>query len=158
MNYCDEACLMIDMLMQKASSNFAKAKSQQFASQGLTSQQVSILLFLDKNGSAKVSEIADALKMVDSNVSNICSRLQKAGLVTRKRPDDDKRVVYIELTGAAEIKMEKIKNKVYDFRRRISERLSKQDLADVCKGLSILNDMLDMFDDAQEDKPSGHTG
>lgn len=145
MNYNDEACIMIDILMQEAASSFAKAKSQQFASQGLTSQQVSILLLLDRKGSLKVSEIGVTLKMVDSNVSNICSRLQKAGLVRRKKMKDDQRVVIIELTDAAQTKMEEIKTKVYDFRRRMSEKLSKQDLDDICKGLSKLNNLLDLF-------------
>ncbi len=145
MNYNDESCIMIDILMQEAASNFARVKSQQFASQGLTSQQVSILLILDRKGSMKVSEIADNLKMVDSNVSNICSRLQKAGLVRRKRLKDDKRVVIIELTDSAEIKMEEIKTKVYNFRRKMSEKLSKQDLQEICTGLSKLNNLLDLF-------------
>jgi MarR family transcriptional regulator, organic hydroperoxide resistance regulator len=155
MNYNDEACIMIDILMQEAASNFAKAKSQQFASQGLTSQQVSILLLLDQKGSLKVSEIADTLKMVDSNVSNICSRLQKAALVRRKRLKDDKRVVIIELTDSAQVKMEEIKNRVYDFRRRMSEQLSQQDLADICKGLSKLNNLLDIFNEPALNNPAG---
>ena len=150
MNYNDEACIMIDLLMQEAASNFAKAKSQQFASQGLTSQQVSILLLLDQKGSIKVSDIAEKLKMVDSNVSNICTRLQKAGLVRRKRLKDDKRVVFIELTDAAQTKMEEIKTKVYDFRSKMSEKLSKQDLDDICKGLTKLNNLLDLFIEPDE--------
>ena len=145
MNYNDEACIMIDILMQEASSSFAKAKSQQFASQGLTSQQVSILLLLDGTGPLKVSEIAERLKMVDSNVSNICSRLQKAGLVLRKSHKDDRRVVFIELTDLAQIKMAEIKTKAYEFRRKMSEKLSKQDLDDICKGLSKLIKLLDLF-------------
>jgi DNA-binding MarR family transcriptional regulator len=150
MNENDKACIMIDLLMQEAYSKFSKAKGQHFASQGLTSQQVSILMLIEQKGSLKVSDISAMLKMVDSNVSNICSRLEKAGFIRRKRMKDDHRVVVIELTDTANQNMGYIKQKVNDFRQKLSEQIPKDDLTDICNGLQKLNDLLDLFLDPVE--------
>ncbi|HOO25195.1 MAG TPA: MarR family transcriptional regulator [Clostridiales bacterium] len=145
MNYSDEACIKIDFLMQKAMADFSRIKTQQFASQGLTSQQVSVLLLLDKHGPLKVSSIAENLNMADSNVSNICSRLEKMDLVERKRTKEDMRTVFVGLTEQSNEKIKDVKKSVYDFRLRLSESLKKEDFDDICKGLTKLNELLELF-------------
>jgi DNA-binding MarR family transcriptional regulator len=144
-NYSDEACIKIDFLMQKAMADFSRIKTQQFASQGLTSQQVSVLLLLDKHGPLKVSSIAENLNMADSNVSNICSRLEKMDLVERKRTKEDMRTVFVGLTEQSNEKIKDVKKSVYDFRLRLSESLKKEDFDDICKGLTKLNELLELF-------------
>lgn len=145
MNYSDEACIKIDILMQKAMADFSRIKTQQFASQGLTSQQVSVLLLLDTHGPLKVSSIAENLNMADSNVSNICSRLEKMDLVERKRTKEDMRTVFVGLTEQSNEKIKDVKKAVYDFRLRLSESLKKEDFDDICKGLTKLNELLELF-------------
>lgn len=145
MNYSDEACIKIDILMQNAMADFSRIKTQQFASQGLTSQQVSVLLLLDTHGPLKVSSIAENLNMADSNVSNICSRLEKMDLVERKRTKEDMRTVFVGLTEQSNEKIRDVKKAVYDFRLRLSESLKKEDFDDICKGLTKLNELLELF-------------
>ncbi len=136
---------VINELLQTAESKSAKANSKQFGTQSLTVSQVGILLLLDKKGPMKVSDIAGGLAMINSNVSNICSRLEKAGLVVRNRLKDDQRVVNIGLTDAARCKMDDIKDRVKGFYKKIQENVSQKDIEDIYTGLVKLNKLFDMF-------------
>ena len=135
----------INELTQSAGSKLAKVMRQQFSMQNLTASQISILLLLDQKGALKVSDIASELGMVDSNVSNVCSRLEKAGLVERRRGKDDQRIVKIRLTRNAMLKMSGIKASVSRFHNRIRDQISERDLTDICVGLRKLNALFDMF-------------
>jgi DNA-binding MarR family transcriptional regulator len=144
MNY-QESCAAINELTQSAGSKLAKVLQQQFAMQSLTAPQISILLLLDQKSVLKISEIASQLGMVDSNVSNICSRLEKAGLVERNRLKEDQRVVKVHLTEDANLKMDGIKASVSAFHEKMREHISEKDLEDICVGLTKLNALYDLF-------------
>ncbi|NLP48819.1 MAG: MarR family transcriptional regulator [Clostridiales bacterium] len=145
MNYSDEACIRIDILMQEAMSEFNKTKSRQFAAHGLTSQQVSVLLLLDKHGPLKISTLAENLQMADSNASNICSRLQKMGLVQRQRNKEDMRNVFVSLSNNSSEKIKDVKKAVYEFRHNMSEKLNQEDFETICAGLTKLRELLSLF-------------
>ena len=143
----DASCdmIIIDKLLQESHSKFSKAKGYHYSPQGLTPQQISNLLFLDQNGSMKVSDIASKLKMVDSNVSNICTRLEKAGFVKRDRLKDNQRIVIIALTEESVSRMSEIKASVNELNLKVHERVSQQDLESICTGLAKLNTLLDLL-------------
>ncbi|MDR1558429.1 MAG: MarR family transcriptional regulator [Clostridiales bacterium] len=145
-----EYCVAINELIQSVGSKFATAANQQFAGQNLTASQVGILLLLDKTGAMKVSDIASKLNMRESNISNICKRLESAGFVLRSRQVDDQRVVKIELTTAAVKKMDGIKASVSNFHRKMRECVSENDLKDIHTGLVKLNKLFDVFCDLEE--------
>jgi DNA-binding MarR family transcriptional regulator len=154
MNY-QETCIAINELTQSAGSKLARVMQRQFSMQSLTAPQINILLLLDQNGPLKISRIAEGLGMADSNVSNICSRLEKAGLVERDRLKEDQRVVNIRLTEAANLKMSGIKASVNEFHNKMSGHISEKDLNDIFVGLTKLNALYDMFlaAAAEEEKP-----
>jgi len=133
-------------LLESADSKLAKARANAYGTHGLTAPQISILLLLDKKGAMKIGDIAEKLGMIQSNASNICSRLEKAGFVTRDRLKEDQRVVNIELTDAARCKMVDIRTSVDTFFRRIQENVSQQDFEDINTGLVKLNKLFDMFE------------
>ena len=53
--------IAISDLLQSVESKFTKSTGKQFGPHNLTLSQVNILLLLDKNGTMKVSDIADEL-------------------------------------------------------------------------------------------------
>ena len=132
-------------LLESAESKLAKARQKAFGVHGLTGPQISILLLLDRKGAMKICMIADELGMIQSNASNICSRLEKAGLIARDRLKEDQRVVNIHLTDAARSKMVDIKACVADFHKIIEENVSQKDFEEINAGLAKLNKILDML-------------
>lgn len=72
---------------------------------GMTPQQYWLLRQLRDAGPLSTSELALALGVTPGSATVACKRLEKAGLVTRTRGEEDERVVRIALTeqGRAQI-------------------------------------------------------
>ncbi len=66
----------------------------------LTTSQLLVLQHVSQNGRALPSEIAKSVALKQATVTVVVNKLEDAGLVTRSRDTDDRRRVWIELTGA----------------------------------------------------------
>src|SRR5574340_244300 len=64
----------------------------------ITPEQYWLLRLLRRDGALSISELAEALGVTGSSVTTACKRLEKAGLVTRERQQDDERMVRVMLT------------------------------------------------------------
>lgn len=140
MEYCNE----IGELLQSINSKVAKKLNQSFSEQNLTAPSINILLLLNTQGAMRVSDIASKLNMVDSNVSAICSRLEKIEYIERIRSKEDQRVVKIQLTQAALNKMDEITSNLDKFQQSIVKNVTEKDLNDIVVGLRKLNKMFDL--------------
>lgn len=143
-----EKCELIEKvfkLIDTTESKYAKALGRVFALQSLTAPQVNVLLLLDKNGAQKISDIAGKLNMMESNVSSICTRLENAGFTYRNRLQNDRRVVKIELTEEAKLKMKDIRAAANALSDKMNALISNEDWEDIYIGLSKMNTMLDLY-------------
>lgn len=70
---------------------------------GVTGSQLIVLRLLSPSGRLSLSDISERMRAKNSTVTGIVDRMERDGLVVRRRSDDDRRVVHIELTrkGAA---------------------------------------------------------
>lgn len=66
----------------------------------ITVAQNRLLTVLAESGARSVGEIADYLGVNPSNATRHCDRLQRLGLVSRRRSEVDGRVVEVEVTPA----------------------------------------------------------
>lgn len=139
-----EHCHEISELLQSINSKVAKKLNQSFSGQNLTAPSINILLLLNDQGAMRVSDIAAKLNMVDSNVSAICSRLEKIEYVERIRQKEDQRVVKIQLTQSALNKMDDIVSNMSKFQQAIVKNVSEEDLKDIVAGLRKLNKLFDL--------------
>ncbi|MCM3630863.1 MarR family transcriptional regulator [Paenibacillus glycanilyticus] len=65
---------------------------------GMNYTQFKLLFTLHTSGSLKVSDIADVLGLTSGAITGIADKLVAEGWISRERANDDRRVVYIELT------------------------------------------------------------
>src|SRR6266513_844573 len=65
----------------------------------ITPEQYWLLRLLRRKSALSISELAEALGVTGSSITTACKRLEKAGLVTRERQDDDERMVRVLLTS-----------------------------------------------------------
>src|SRR5690242_14225963 len=65
----------------------------------MTPEQYWLLRLLRRKGALSISELAEALGVTGSSITTACKRLEKAGLVTRERQNDDERMVRVMLTS-----------------------------------------------------------
>ena len=64
----------------------------------ITPEQYWLLRLLRRNGALSISQLAEALGVTGSSITTACKRLEKAGLVTRERQQEDERMVRVTLT------------------------------------------------------------
>ncbi len=72
--------------------------------------QMGILRVIMKHGSATPKELADALQVTTGDVTGLVDKLEKAGLVTRRRSTRDRRVVHVEPTRKAQARFRELRD------------------------------------------------
>jgi DNA-binding MarR family transcriptional regulator len=92
----------------------------------VTVTQYRLLVLLAAGGEATVGEIATELGVNPSNATRHCDRLQRLGLLARRRSTADGRVVRVGLTGTG---------------RELVETVLRQRRADVRRILARLDDV-----------------
>lgn len=100
---------------------------------GITMSQFIVLKILKTKGKVTVSEVAEELCVSLSAVTALADRLYKVGLVQRQRDEQDRRLVWLMLTGEGE----KIMLLCQAARRKVTEkyfsRLPEKDLEQLIK-------------------------
>lgn len=66
----------------------------------MTPEQYWLLRRLEEGGSTSIGDLAAELGVTASTATIACKRLERAGLVVRRRQSSDERVVKVELTPA----------------------------------------------------------
>ena len=110
------------------SRRVTRAVAEQY---GLTGSQLVVLRLLCPAGRLSLSDISDGIRAKNSTVTGIVDRMERDGLVVRKRSGDDRRVVHIELTKkGAQLATEAAAGPMHLFRQSL-EWLSAKDAADL---------------------------
>ena len=73
---------------------------------GLTAPQLLVMQAIEKEGKPPTSTLARHIAVSQATMTRIIDRLEHAGLVTRERCSDDKRVINVGLTEAGQQKLE----------------------------------------------------
>ncbi|MFO0567415.1 MAG: MarR family transcriptional regulator [Polyangiaceae bacterium] len=108
------------------------------ARHGVTGPQLAVVKMLEPVGKLSLSELSWKIRARNSTVTGIIDRMEREGLVERRRSDDDRRVVHISLTRkgarlAAAIPIEPVQ-----IFRQILAELSAKDAADLSRILTRL--------------------
>ena len=124
-------------LWRKISLEMFHTMSRVFAP--LTPSQARLLLQLNHFGKMKVSELGTHMQMPLSNISMICKRLEKQGLVRRIRDEKDLRTVYIQPTEEALALTNHLKSRLEEQNREIGERATPEEQRAILEGLKIMH-------------------
>jgi DNA-binding MarR family transcriptional regulator len=126
---------LLNLLIQKATRDvllIVKGK--------VSPSQFAILRMLRQSGRSTVGGLADRLQVTLSGITALSDRLVEAGLVERVRDDQDRRVVWIDLSpGGREliVELEGVKRKMVE---RYVEGLKD---SEICKLNDILRKILE---------------
>ena len=95
---------------REALRRFLRQSERVARKSGLTPQRHILLLMIKgaRDGSEKstVTELADRLQLAQSTVTELVSRAEEAGLVTREQSQTDARVAHLRLTAEGERRLE----------------------------------------------------
>ena len=89
-----------------------------------TSVQYGVLAVLARRNGIAQKEICEELDLDRSTVADVCSRMEKNGLVTRTPAADDRRRNVLELTVAGERELKRLRPLVDDVQNTMTSGLS----------------------------------
>ncbi len=101
-----------------------------FSEDGVSMGQMGILRVIMKHGSATPKELADALQVTTGDVTGLVDKLEKAGLVTRRRSTSDRRVVHVEPTRKAQARFRELRDASIEQISRAFEGWSLSEIRD----------------------------
>lgn len=73
---------------------------------GLTAPQLIIMQTIQREGQTSASMLAKKVALSQATVTTILDRLERGGLIERRRSESDKRVVHVHLTAAGAEKLD----------------------------------------------------
>lgn len=131
---------------QEALLNLARTSDQAqirftrlFREYGLTPSQYNVLRILRGEGRPlPILEIASRTITVVPGITGLVDRLEQAGMATRVRCEQDRRVVYVEITPKALKTLESLDEPVRELHRELAGGLSKTDLQELNRLLEKL--------------------
>lgn len=130
-----------DSLEQEACLNVLRTNDQLqnrlgrfFRGYGLTSSQYNVLRILRGQGEPMPSlEIAERMIQVVPAITGLIDRLEKQGFVERRRCEDDRRVVYVEITAKAENLLKEIDEPLCALHKEMMGHMTRTELRDLCR-------------------------
>ena len=104
------------------------------------------------NGST-VGELATRLRMHQTTVSNLLSRLEAGALLRRERSPLDRRIVHIQITPAGRRVLKRAPGPARGLLPKVLDEMSAAQLRKVHAGLAVLVECMGGFDAALASKP-----
>lgn len=115
--YMDKLDEMMPHIVRRMHRELARSLQE-----GITANQFFVMKMIADRGQMTVSEVAEAVNVSLSAVTSLVDRLCKVGMIERRRSEDDRRVVWLELTEAGR----EMVNVCQEGRRRVMQRYLAQ--------------------------------
>lgn len=114
-----------------------------FGKLNLTFPQTLVLTLLDNDGPMPISALAKATGSANSTISGVVDRLEKSGLLRRVRSEQDRRVIFVEVTEKYREIQEESKNYALSRFSQSINSLSEEELHQVLTGLNLMQKALE---------------
>ncbi len=103
-----------------------------FREHGLTSSQYNVLRILRGEGKPlPILEIAQRTVTVVPGITGLIDRLEQAGMVRRQRCAEDRRVIYVAISGPALDLLARLDAPVQELKRQLLAHLKPDELKDL---------------------------
>ena len=139
MNKSDEILNAYLKLSQHVSRHFRL----HFGRLNLTFPQALVLNVLLEEAPVPISLLAERIGSANSTVSGIVDRLEKMEMVRRERSDDDRRVIYVNLTEKFRALRENADADVKGYFSVLLDKLTEEEKTSICESMQCLNRVLE---------------
>lgn len=120
-----------------------------------------VLTLLDADGPVTMRRLAESLDVSDAGATGVVDRMEKRGLVERRRDGDDRRVVFVHLTDAGRHVFEELAARRRERLSKLLDELSEADMAALLRGVRAVHAVRRRFieSEAWESNPNPpHSG
>jgi DNA-binding MarR family transcriptional regulator len=116
------------------------ARSLGAAEEEVTLPQYRALVLLASRGSHRVLDLAQALAVNQSTATRMCDRLDRKGLITRARPQDNRRTVIVTISPAGRELVAAVTRRRRSEIRAILRKMPAQEQAALVPALRAFSD------------------
>lgn len=109
---------------------------------GLNTSEFGVLEMLHHKGPQAVQKVAEKILVSSGTVTYVIDKLQKKGLVERKKCDKDKRIYYVCLTEKGDILIQDIFEKHKVFLSELFQKLTEEEKDNLVKSLFYFYDSI----------------
>lgn len=127
----------------KVSQHASRQFRLHFGKLNLTFPQALILNTLLEEAPVPISTLAERTGSANSTVSGIVDRLEKMELVRRERSEEDRRVIYVNLTEQCRTMLDNAKSSVKGYFASLMDTLSEEEQRSIRDGLVRLDQVLE---------------
>lgn len=120
---------------------------------GLPGAQLWALHEVASADGSTVGELAQRLRMHQTTMSNLLSRLESQEMVRRERSPDDRRIVHIHITPAGRRTLRRAPGPARGLLPKVLDEMSPAQLRKVHAGLAVLVECMGGFDPALAARP-----
>ena len=121
-----------------------KILDQLAETEGLTGQQMAVLLGLRHNDVSNVGQISDTFLLKQTNVSSLIKKLETMGLLTRQRNGEDVRIVDLSLTEVGTQKVDRLIERIEKSYQHLTDDNSvKFDFDELRKSFLEMSQIID---------------
>ncbi|MDH6239919.1 MarR family winged helix-turn-helix transcriptional regulator [Aurantimicrobium minutum] len=113
---------------------------QETISGDTTSVQYNILAVLNRRPGSAQKELCEELDIDRSTIADVCTRMEKNGLVTRVPAEDDRRRNVLELTELGQRELARLRPLVEEVQRGLTSPLSAEEHQELRRLLAKLVD------------------
>lgn len=106
--------------------------------------EVFVMILLYRRGEVNMTQVSDYLDVPLNTVTGIVDRMEKRGLLERRRSAEDKRVVTIQMTAQGTACIKDILDQVFRYGQSILNRLTPQELQN---GIQLIDKVLEGLDE-----------
>lgn len=132
----------IPSLIREINSKLNHSIKNELKETGFTVPQIMVIKLLFNHNRLKVSEISKEISLVNSTVSGIIDRLEKQDIVKRIRSEEDRRIVYIELSSKGKEIVKEHKVIIKNFFNNTFSNISNEEIDIILTGLQTLKSVL----------------
>ncbi|HVU03795.1 MAG TPA: MarR family transcriptional regulator [Polyangiaceae bacterium] len=123
-----DATLEAFVYLYAESRRVTRAVAEQY---GLTGSQLLVLKMLEPVSELSLSALSEGIRAKNSTVTGIIDRMERDGVVVRKRSDEDRRVVNLTLTAKGKKLAAAVKVDPMHLFRALLEDLPESDAAEL---------------------------
>jgi DNA-binding MarR family transcriptional regulator len=118
----------------------------------LTVPQLKSLFYISRHGRVNLSGLASGIQVTPANVTGIVDRLVEQELLTRLPDADDRRILWLRLTGKAEALLANLREVRASEMHKILDRLSTRNLSKLARAFDMLEQAVEVNE--KEEPPS----
>lgn len=132
----------VTKLFREVMHLFKQSMSKVFEDLGMTVPQSMVMGILSKEKTLKITELSTRLSLSNSTVSGIVDRLEKQGIVERKRSEQDRRVVYVSVSSDFTDRHQNFHNRLEEMIENKMNKGTPEELVKIYEGLNALKKLL----------------